>query len=366
MAAAVPAFVQAQAAPKPPVAVQKPHMVKGPQGPHRPLLLAARRHPQKTRRCSPISMPRTPIPMRCYGAAEAAAGEALFEEIVGRIKQDDSTRPVARARLLVLHPLRHRRRLSDPRPQDGERSAREKQVMLDQPAMAKGNGFFAVSDWDGQPRTTGCSLIAEDTCRPAAIHAEGQGSGDRARSLGDVSARTSSRTSSGPTTTSTIFYIEKDPVTLLSKRVKAHVLGTPASADKLVYEEKDDSFYMGVGRTSDDKFICIGVRARSATSSAAPAPQIPGEWTVLAPREREFRYDGGPCRRPLGHPHQLERAELQADDRRATGRGVGQSGLERPRPAQRERVHRGLRAVRQLHRDRGEVWRQQTPPAARQ
>ena len=37
----------------------------------------------------------------------------------------------------------------------------------------------------------------------------------------------------------TLFYIEKDPVTLLSKRVKAHVLGTPASADRIVYEEKD-------------------------------------------------------------------------------------------------------------------------------
>ena len=32
----------------------------------------------------------------------------------------------------------------------------------------------------------------------------------------------------------TLYYVEKDPVTLLSKRIKAHLLGTPASADRLV------------------------------------------------------------------------------------------------------------------------------------
>ena len=112
----------------------------------------------------------------------------------------------------------------------------------------------------------------------------------------------------------TIYYIEKDPVTLLSKRVKAHVLGTPASADKLVYEEKDDSFYMGVGRTSDDKYH-LHLRAEHGQQRAA-----------LHQRRQPGRIRGGraararlplrrrPCRRPLDHPHQLERAQLQADD----------------------------------------------------
>ncbi|PRW68713.1 oligopeptidase B, partial [Pseudomonas fluorescens] len=56
----------------------------------------------------------------------------------------------------------------------------------------------------------------------------------------------------------TLFYVENDPETLLTKRVKKHVLGTPAAQDVLVYEEHDDSFYMGISRTRDEKFICIG------------------------------------------------------------------------------------------------------------
>src|SRR5690606_12499211 len=89
----------------------------------------------------------------------------------------------------------------------------------------------------------------------------------------------------------TIFYVENDPETLLTVRVKKHVLGTPASADELVYEEHDDSFYMGIGRTRDDQYICIGVESTvSSEQRCAPAAD-PREFTVLAPRERDVEYD---------------------------------------------------------------------------
>ena len=73
-------------------------------------------------------------------------------------------------------------------------------------------------------------------------------------------------------------------------RVKSHVLGTPSSADKLVYEEEDDSFYMGIGRTRDDRFICIGVESTvSSETRYAPAGN-PSAFTVLATRERDVEY----------------------------------------------------------------------------
>ncbi len=74
-------------------------------------------------------------------------------------------------------------------------------------------------------------------------------------------------------------------------RVKKHVLGTPTSADELVYEETDDSFYMGIGRTRDDRYICIGVDSTvSSEMRCAPAAD-PREFTVLAARERDVEYD---------------------------------------------------------------------------
>src|SRR3546814_12423951 len=98
----------------------------------------------------------------------------------------------------------------------------------------------------------------------------------------------------------TVFYVENDPETPLTVRVKKHVLGTPVVDDELVYEEHDDSFYMGVDRTRDDRYICIGVESTvSSELRCAPAAD-PREFTVLAPRERDVEYDARSEERSVG------------------------------------------------------------------
>ena len=88
----------------------------------------------------------------------------------------------------------------------------------------------------------------------------------------------------------TFYYIENDPDTLLSKRVKKHTLGSDPKTDPVVYEEGDDSYYLGVGRTRDEKYLTI--RASSTVSDElryTPAAN-PGEFKILAPRERDLEY----------------------------------------------------------------------------
>jgi oligopeptidase B len=89
----------------------------------------------------------------------------------------------------------------------------------------------------------------------------------------------------------TLFYVEKDPVTLLGVRVKKHVLGQDASKDELVYEEKDHSFYMNVGRTSDHRFLVIGLSSTVSNELRYLSAKDPnGEFRVFAPRERDHLY----------------------------------------------------------------------------
>jgi oligopeptidase B len=88
----------------------------------------------------------------------------------------------------------------------------------------------------------------------------------------------------------TILYIEKDPVTLLSKRVKAHLLGTPASADRLLYEEPDDSFYLGLRRTTSDRFVCISGSSTVSDEARCASVDDPTRFAIVAPRSREFHY----------------------------------------------------------------------------
>nr|WP_245858446.1 S9 family peptidase [Sphingomonas guangdongensis] len=89
----------------------------------------------------------------------------------------------------------------------------------------------------------------------------------------------------------TIFYVEKDPTTLRGYRVKSHVLGTPASADTLHYEERDDTFSMGIARTTDDRYICIGVGSTVSDEQRCTPAATPGAFTLVAPRARDHKYD---------------------------------------------------------------------------
>ena len=80
-------------------------------------------------------------------------------------------------------------------------------------------------------------------------------------------------------------------MTLLKQAGEGARLGTPASADKLVYEEKDDSFYMGVlPHQRPQVHLHRAAEHGRQRISDAPAPPTRAAGWVLAPREREFRY----------------------------------------------------------------------------
>ena len=91
----------------------------------------------------------------------------------------------------------------------------------------------------------------------------------------------------------TLFYVENDPETLLTVRVRRHVLGTPVADDVLVYEEEDDSFYMGIDRSRDDRYICISVESTvSSEVRYAPARiRAPSPCWRRAQRDVEYQAD---------------------------------------------------------------------------
>ena len=282
--AGVSAAAAAQPAPTPPIAAQKPHTVKGPVDRNDPYYWLR----DDTRKNAE---------MLGYLNAENAYADAvlaptkalqdkLFNEIVGRIKQDDSSVPVrtrgyyyyTRFETGADYPIVARKA--------GSLSAKE-EVMLDQPAMAKGKGFFQIGDWKVS-QDNHLLAFAEDTVgrRQYTLKVKDLATGN---TFADAVANVEPNLVWADDN-KTVFYIDKDPVTLLSKRVKSHVLGTPASADKLVYEEKDESFYMGVGRTSDDKYICIFLQSTVSNEQRCTSAANPGKWAILAPRERDFLY----------------------------------------------------------------------------
>jgi oligopeptidase B len=214
--------------------------------------------------------------------------ESLYSEIIGRIKQDDSTVPYhyrgywyyTRYEEGKEYPVHARRKGSMDAPEE---------ILLDGNVLAEGHSFYQIGDFEVSDDGRWLAWT-EDTVgrRQFVLRLKdletGQVLDDRIAGLsaGIVWAADNR----------TVFYIENEPDTLLGKRVSRHVLGTPASQDVLVYEEPDDTFYLGIGRTGDDRYLVI--HSTSTVSDEiryAPADRPDAPFTVLATRERDFEYE---------------------------------------------------------------------------
>jgi len=293
--------VSAATATAPDVA-RKPHTVTAPHG-------ASRQDEYYWLRDDTRSNPE----MLAYLNAENAHADALlaplkplqdklYEEIVARIKQDDSSVPFRHkgwwyySRFVAGkdYPVHARRPDAPGVDALTIQAANERgdfageQVLLDMNVMAEGKGYFGINDYEVSPDNRILAWAEDDvgrrqyTVRFRDLET-GQVLPDEIRGVAaNLVWADDNRT---------LFYVENDPETLLTKRVKKHVLGTPASADVLVYEEPDDTFYMGIGRSRDDKYIIIGLDATVSSEIRYAPADNPETFTVLAPRQRELEYD---------------------------------------------------------------------------
>lgn len=211
----------------------------------------------------------------------------LYAETVAHIKQDDSSVPYAKRGYYYAsrfatgadYPLVERHKGAATAPAE---------TMFDEPAMARGHSFFALSDWAVSPDNAQVAW-AEDTVgrRQYVIKVKDLATGAvRSDTIGNVEPNVVWADDNR-----TLLYVAKDPVTLRGYRVMAHVLGTAPAADTLLYEEKDDTFQMGIARTADDRFVCITVASTVSDEQRCAPASNPTRFTVLAPRAREFRYE---------------------------------------------------------------------------
>ncbi|OJZ03428.1 MAG: oligopeptidase B [Sphingobacterium sp. 40-24] len=89
----------------------------------------------------------------------------------------------------------------------------------------------------------------------------------------------------------TLFYTAKNSVTLLSERIMRHTLGSDTKADVAVYEEKDNTNYIAVGKSKNGKYIIInseGTLSSEIWILNADLPQ--SEFRVFQPRIHNVLY----------------------------------------------------------------------------
>jgi oligopeptidase B len=273
-------------APVPPIAAVRPHVVASPNGNREDEYYWLR----DDTRANPEVIGYLEAE-NAYKSAMTAHTQALEErvygEIVGRIKQDDSTVPYR----LRGHWYYRRFETGQEYPiyarKAGDLQAPE-QVMLDVNKMAEGHGFFQVGSTAIAPDNR---LLAwtEDPVgrRQYTLRIKDLATGellpDRIENVDPALAWTADSRS--------ILYMEKDPETLLAYRVRRHVLGTDPAQDALVYEQDDESFYTTVFSTKDERYIVIFARSTVSTEARyADAADPALAFRVFLPRERDLEY----------------------------------------------------------------------------
>ena len=220
-------------------------------------------------------------------APHRALEQKVYDEIVERIKQDDATVPVRRNGWWYYqryetgkqYPIFARRKGSLEAPEE---------IILDGNQRAQGHGFYAVANLEVSPDGR-WAAIAEDTVgrRQYDIRIQDLASGEW------LPTRITNAEASlaWADDNASLLYIRKDPQTLLGDKVYRHRRGSDPAQDTLVYEEKDDSFYMGLGRSKSDRFLFITVQSTVSSEwryAAAGDPAL--AFKVAVPRERDHEY----------------------------------------------------------------------------
>jgi len=90
----------------------------------------------------------------------------------------------------------------------------------------------------------------------------------------------------------TLFYTRQDPGTLRFYQIWKHKLGSSPSEDELVYEEADDTFGCGVGKTQSKRYIMISCSQTLANEYRyVDADRPDDKFKVFLERERGHEYD---------------------------------------------------------------------------
>ena len=222
-------------------------------------------------------------------APTKALQDKLFNEMKGRVKEKDESVPVKDGDYYYYskyveggeYPVYCRKQSS----LEGK-----EEILLDGNAMGKGKTYFNIGGYEiadnEQIMAFGVDTISR---RNYTLKFKDLKTG---KLLKDQIKNTEGGSYAWATDNKTIFYMVRDPQTLLASKAYRHVLGTDPKTDVLVYTEKDPQFYTGIGRTKSKKYI-ISMSDHNGISSEfrlLDASNPTGEFVTFFPRKHGLQY----------------------------------------------------------------------------
>lgn len=211
----------------------------------------------------------------------------LFEEMKGRIKEDDQSVPylyngyyyITRFEKGQDYPIYSRKK--------GSLEAKE-EILFDCNELAKGHSFFQLGGLSVSPDNRFASFGTDTVGRR--IYTIKIKNLETNEILSDTIENTTGG-SVWANDNQTLFYTRQDKVTLRADTIYKHKLGIDAKDDVLVYEEKDETFNVSVGKEKSKKYIVIGAESTMTTEYRILNSDTPdADFKVFQPRVRGLEY----------------------------------------------------------------------------
>jgi oligopeptidase B len=213
---------------------------------------------------------------------------ALYDEIIARLKQDDSSVPYRKNGYWYStryepgkeHPIFVRRK-------DGLEAPEE--ILLDANVQALGHGYYRIGSLEISPDSSWLAYCEDLTGRRQfSLRFKNLNTGETLPvSIPDVEADVAWANDNR-----SLLYVEKDPETLLGIYVKKHVLGTDPKQDALLFEQTDKSFYTGVSKSKSDAYIFLHMESTlSSEWRYARADDAELHFETFLPHQPDHEYD---------------------------------------------------------------------------
>lgn len=219
-----------------------------------------------------------------YMKPRAGFTDALYKEMLGRIKQSDLSVPYKlgdhwyfnKTEEGKQYPVYMRSRSKD---------GKDAEVVLDQNQMAEGHKYFSIQEFDVSDDGN-ILAFSTDTVgyRQYTLQFKDLRTGNI---LPDRIERVTSL--SWASDNKRVIVVTEDDVSKRSDKMWLHEVGTDKT--DLVYEEKDLLFNLGTGRTRDKKIIIATSYAKTMRETRyINADQPESDWKVVLPREKDHEY----------------------------------------------------------------------------
>ena len=209
----------------------------------------------------------------------------LYKEMLGRIKQTDLSVPYKLGSYWYFNKTEEGKQYPvymRSKSRDGENP----EILLDQNEMAKGHKFLSIGAFE--PSDDGNLLaFSVDTTgyRQYSLQIKDLRTG---KILPEKIERVTSQEWSNDG--KYIFYVQEDAVSKRSDKLFRHTVGS-TEPDKLIFDEKDVLFGIGIGRSRDKKMLFLASYAKTMREARyLPSDNPLGEFKMISPRREGHEY----------------------------------------------------------------------------